>query len=404
MFSACVGSWQVLFLSVHRQGDESFYPKCQEARESNSSHTVTNVALPKGFGSTDFRRAIMGFVDQILDFEPTMIFISAGFDAHTKDPLGGCLLNDEDYHFASMQLERAASKVCEGRMLSVLEGGYDVTSLTTCVLSHVCGMAGKTCPDEEFRERCGNMFTSVENSPQTSPTAQTGLPTEPLVQDTKPRPGVVTGEQAPPVVVKRKPGRPKKIKPEDQNNPNNPMQPTAAAPSKPMNQSQNQEKPEKIRGKPGPKKGSKRVRTDDKDSKRQKKEKGGKKGKTAKKAEKSEKGVVKPETEGESSDEEIQQWVQCAKCDKWRRLQCDQATTDALSDDWECSHPPLNKDCSVPEDEVESDESYAGSDIETCSDESEWGSFGTDVVRYLMVSYNQEDVAQAAGDTYTRTL
>jgi len=135
-------------------------------------------------------------------------------------------------------------------------------------------------------------------------------------------------------------------------------------------------------------------------------------GEGGKKSKKKERLKEESKEEDEEEEEAIQQWIQCAKCDKWRRLQCDQATVDALSDDWECGEPPAKPalgmpSCEVPEDEVDSEETDAGdrdSDEEggdEAADEgkTEWAKFGTDVVRYLMVSYNQEDIASAAGLT-----
>ena len=63
-----------------------------------------------------------------------------------------------------------------------------------------------------------------------------------------------------------------------------------------------------------------------------------------------------------TGSDKIQQWVQCARCDKWRRLQCDEATVAALAEDWHCGDAPLGISCKVPEDEVDSSETDAGDD------------------------------------------
>ena len=70
-----------------------------------------------------------------------MIFFSAGFDAYVNDPLAGLMLVEEDYAWITQKIKKIADEVCQGRMVSVLEGGYDLEGLAACALAHVATLA-----------------------------------------------------------------------------------------------------------------------------------------------------------------------------------------------------------------------------------------------------------------------
>jgi acetoin utilization deacetylase AcuC-like enzyme len=112
-----------------------FYP--YRSRENVPGHRV-NTPLPAGTGSAAFREAIQQDWLPALDaFRPDMIFISAGFDAHRDDPLGGLQLADADYEWVTRQVVAAAARHCNGRIVSALEGGYDLQALGRAVAAHV---------------------------------------------------------------------------------------------------------------------------------------------------------------------------------------------------------------------------------------------------------------------------
>ena len=80
-------------------------------------------------------------------FQPDIIFISAGFDGAHTDPIGGLLgLRADDFHAMTSEVKAVADEMCEGRLVSVLEGGYDVAAATdglaACAEAHVLAMAG----------------------------------------------------------------------------------------------------------------------------------------------------------------------------------------------------------------------------------------------------------------------
>ncbi|MGE3476850.1 MAG: histone deacetylase family protein [Rhodospirillaceae bacterium] len=115
-----------------------FYPGTGGVREQGAHGNIVNVPLAAGSGSDIFRSR---FADEILPaleaFEPALLIISAGFDAHKDDPLGELRLTETDFAWATAKLMDAARKVCGGRVVSVLEGGYNLDALADSVTAHV---------------------------------------------------------------------------------------------------------------------------------------------------------------------------------------------------------------------------------------------------------------------------
>lgn len=115
-----------------------FYPGTGSRRERGAHGNVVNVPLAAGDRGDVFRGA---FQDEILPaltaFKPDFILISAGFDAHKDDPLGELRLTENDFAWATASLMDVARNVCGGRVVSVLEGGYNLGALADCVTAHV---------------------------------------------------------------------------------------------------------------------------------------------------------------------------------------------------------------------------------------------------------------------------
>lgn len=107
-------------------------------REENRPGNLLNIPLPPGAGSETFRKH---FREEVLTalaaFRPDLILISAGFDAHQSDPLGELAFTDEDYQWATEELVALADECCNGRIVSTLEGGYNLQALARCVARHV---------------------------------------------------------------------------------------------------------------------------------------------------------------------------------------------------------------------------------------------------------------------------
>lgn len=94
--------------------------------------------LPAGTGSSTFRHAIeVDWLPALHQHQPEMIFISAGFDAHREDPLGGLNLEDDDYTWITALILEAADKTTDGRIVATLEGGYNLDALARSVSAHI---------------------------------------------------------------------------------------------------------------------------------------------------------------------------------------------------------------------------------------------------------------------------
>jgi len=97
--------------------------------------------LPQGADGIQFRAAVEQlFLPALEAFQPQLVFISAGFDAHRDDPLGGLNLVEADYAWITRELCALADRHAQGRVVSVLEGGYDLGALGRCAVAHVEAM------------------------------------------------------------------------------------------------------------------------------------------------------------------------------------------------------------------------------------------------------------------------
>ncbi len=117
-----------------------FYPGTGWADERGQGNIV-NVPLAANSGSKEFRA---GIGDQILpvleSFNPELLLISAGFDAHARDPLAELQLTEDDFAWVTDVLCSLAQEVCDGRVVSVLEGGYNLDALAASVAVHVSSL------------------------------------------------------------------------------------------------------------------------------------------------------------------------------------------------------------------------------------------------------------------------
>ena len=99
---------------------------------------IVNVPLPAMAGGEAFRRAMTeSILPALFDFAPDLLMISAGFDAHEDDPLAALRLHEDDFAWATRELMRIAESSCDGRVVSTLEGGYDLHALARCAAAHV---------------------------------------------------------------------------------------------------------------------------------------------------------------------------------------------------------------------------------------------------------------------------
>ena len=114
------------------------YPGTGRETDRGAFNNIANAPLATGTDGDAFQRA---WGDRLLpvlsDFEPDIIVISAGFDAHAADRLGGLSLTEEDYAWVTNEILRVADDKCEGRIVSLMEGGYDLDALASSAATHV---------------------------------------------------------------------------------------------------------------------------------------------------------------------------------------------------------------------------------------------------------------------------
>lgn len=113
------------------------YPGTGKSSETGVGNIV-NVPLKPGSGSSLFRRAYIEIIlPQLKKFNPDLLLVSAGFDAHIDDPLCNLNLETEDFIWVTRELMLVADECCDGRLVSTLEGGYNLSALADCVCAHL---------------------------------------------------------------------------------------------------------------------------------------------------------------------------------------------------------------------------------------------------------------------------
>ncbi|WP_300541489.1 histone deacetylase family protein [Maricaulis sp.] len=118
---------RVLFCSLHQS---PLYPGTGNRGETGLNGNVVNVPLPEGTDSKAWRQAFSSeVVPALRKAQPALVLVSAGFDAHAADPLGGMGLTEDDYDWAASQLAGIAAEFAFSRLVSVLEGGYDCPAM-----------------------------------------------------------------------------------------------------------------------------------------------------------------------------------------------------------------------------------------------------------------------------------
>jgi acetoin utilization deacetylase AcuC-like enzyme len=124
----------VLYASTHQM---PLFPLTGSPSETGAGNIV-NVPLAAGTRGPQFQAA---FAEQIIPavdrFEPDLIIVSAGFDAHWRDPLADMALTEADFAWATTRIRELAERHCDGRIVSVLEGGYDLEGLAESVAAHI---------------------------------------------------------------------------------------------------------------------------------------------------------------------------------------------------------------------------------------------------------------------------
>ncbi len=116
-----------------------FYPYCGT---ENPAPNMCNIPVKAGMRGEAFREMVTDiWMPRLREYQPEMLFISAGFDAHYEDDMGSLGLLESDYAFVTEQLKRLANDTAKGRIVSMLEGGYSLSALARSVAVHVKTLA-----------------------------------------------------------------------------------------------------------------------------------------------------------------------------------------------------------------------------------------------------------------------
>ena len=147
---------RVGFLSIHRY---PFYPGTGARDETGKGpglgHTM-NIPLPYGTSRTDYRAAFRSGLEKLADrIRPELVLVSAGFDAHAEDPVGDLGLEVEDFEVLTKEIVAVAETHAHGRIVSLLEGGYNVPILAGAVAAHLGALSAGAAGQDAFMTPTG---------------------------------------------------------------------------------------------------------------------------------------------------------------------------------------------------------------------------------------------------------
>jgi acetoin utilization deacetylase AcuC-like enzyme len=131
-------SKDVMYCSTHEM---PLYPGTGALGERGEYDMIVNAPLRAGDGGDKFRDAFeTAILPRLRNFRPDIVIVSAGFDAHTRDPLANLNLVEADYTWVTQRLMQIADDSAQGRIVSLLEGGYDLQGLARSVAAHVTAL------------------------------------------------------------------------------------------------------------------------------------------------------------------------------------------------------------------------------------------------------------------------
>eukprot|EP00511_Aplanochytrium_stocchinoi_P007442 CAMPEP_0204832776 /NCGR_PEP_ID=MMETSP1346-20131115/14728_1 /ASSEMBLY_ACC=CAM_ASM_000771 /TAXON_ID=215587 /ORGANISM="Aplanochytrium stocchinoi, Strain GSBS06" /LENGTH=347 /DNA_ID=CAMNT_0051964811 /DNA_START=330 /DNA_END=1373 /DNA_ORIENTATION=- len=155
--------------STHEGLDNpDFFPGTGREHETGVANNIVNRPLPEGSGSVVFRRKFTEIMTLLNDFSPDFIIISAGFDAAVQDPLADIELESEDFYWATVEILKIAQIHCKGRVVSVLEGGYNLNAIASAAVQHIKALltidTQETSVEEAIKQLAATTISSETNS------------------------------------------------------------------------------------------------------------------------------------------------------------------------------------------------------------------------------------------------
>lgn len=125
---------KVLYISSHQF---PFYPGTGSKDEIGKFNNILNIPLKAGTVSEEFFNSYKKVYDKLNEFRPQFILLSAGFDAHKNDPLANINLESRDYYILTKEIMKIAKKICSNKIVSILEGGYNLSAIQESAKYHV---------------------------------------------------------------------------------------------------------------------------------------------------------------------------------------------------------------------------------------------------------------------------
>jgi len=125
---------KVLYISTHQY---PYYPGSGTNNEKGKYNNILNIPLPAGTTSEEYLNAYEFVLKKIKEFRPEFILLSAGFDAHKDDPLAQLQLESKDFYNITKRTLELSKQYCDGKVVSILEGGYDLLALQESTEMHV---------------------------------------------------------------------------------------------------------------------------------------------------------------------------------------------------------------------------------------------------------------------------
>jgi acetoin utilization deacetylase AcuC-like enzyme len=125
---------KVLYISTHQY---PYYPGSGSEKETGKFNNILNIPLEAGTSAEQFLNAYENVLKKLKEFRPEFLIFSAGFDAHIDDPLAQLKLSSEDFYHITKRTLEVSKSMCNGNVVSILEGGYDLRALQDSTKRHV---------------------------------------------------------------------------------------------------------------------------------------------------------------------------------------------------------------------------------------------------------------------------
>ena len=168
---------EILYVSTHQSGHYPGTGEINEVGKDEGEGFTLNVPMPAGMGDPEYLRVFRDVVVPVgLEFVPDLVLVSAGFDAHRDDPLGGMNLTGDGFAGIVQEIMRLARSTCDGKVVLALEGGYDLPALEKSIAATLAVLTGEQIPEtadfgkaaeelvREVRQAHGAYWSSLRGS------------------------------------------------------------------------------------------------------------------------------------------------------------------------------------------------------------------------------------------------